>query len=214
MKGDGLRELRPGPGLRERGRPWQERGTGEASLGRGGRKGGRGGGSQRRGARGEWTCQVGGGLKREVGRQGQVEGHAEAGGKDGETPGRVQRVRDKGDRDTWRQGKGPREIVCGSDRKPQKDPARNTESQKQVDTETRGDQARETQKDRDVSRDTGMRGQGGTGDRDPDTQSGRERARRSEAGAATWAEPAPRRRGRPGAGCAIPDPLPWSCHSP
>lgn len=50
-------------------------------------------------------------------------------GKDGETaPERVQAIRDEEDRDTWRQGKGLRDIECGSDREPQKDPTRNTES--------------------------------------------------------------------------------------
>lgn len=50
---------------------------------------------------------------------------------------RVQGVTDKEDRDTWRQGKGLREIECGSDREPQKDPTRNRVTETGRDSDTR-----------------------------------------------------------------------------
>lgn len=78
------------------------------------------------------------GIPREVGRQGQKEGHAEAEGKGwrNSTRERVQAIRDKEDRDTWRQGKGLRDIECGSDREPQKDPTRNTVTETGRDRDT------------------------------------------------------------------------------
>lgn len=59
----------------------------------------------------------------------------------------------QGDRDTWRQRKGLRKRESGGDREPQKDTARNTESQKLSETETQRGRIRERYRPRETDGD-------------------------------------------------------------